>query len=87
MRTQGEIEAAICEGITRFEQEYRGRGPRDIRAYLLGGGFLHRSLFDGLWLLRGRLGFDGSFLHRLGRSRSLLDLFFGVLGVLGLFSH
>jgi hypothetical protein len=22
MKTQGEIEAAICEGISRFEQEY-----------------------------------------------------------------
>jgi uncharacterized protein YbcI len=36
MKTQGEIEAAICEGITRFEQEYMGRGPKDIHAYLLG---------------------------------------------------
>ena len=36
MKTQGEIEAGICEGIRRFEQEYRGRGPRDIHAYLLG---------------------------------------------------
>jgi uncharacterized protein YbcI len=36
MNTQGEIEAAICDGITRFEQEYMGRGPRDIHAYLLG---------------------------------------------------
>ncbi len=35
MRTQGEIEAAICEGITRFEQEYMGRGPKDIRAHLI----------------------------------------------------
>ena len=35
MKTQGEIEAAICDGITRFEQEYMGRGPKDIRAYLL----------------------------------------------------
>ena len=36
MKTQGEIEAAICEGITRFEQEYMGRGPKDIRAHLIG---------------------------------------------------
>src|SRR5213083_2483413 len=35
MRTQGEIEAAICEGITRFEQEYMGRGPKDIHAHLI----------------------------------------------------
>ena len=36
MRTQGEIEAAVCEGVSRFEQEYMGRGPKDIRAHLLG---------------------------------------------------
>jgi uncharacterized protein YbcI len=35
LRTQGEIEAAICEGITRFEQDYMGRGPKDIHAYLI----------------------------------------------------
>ena len=36
MKTQGEIEAAICEGISRFEQEYMGRGPKDIHAHLVG---------------------------------------------------
>ena len=36
MKTQGEIEAAVCEGIARFEQEYMGRGPKDIHAYLIG---------------------------------------------------
>ena len=36
MNTQGEIEAAICERISRFEHEYMGRGPKDIRAYLIG---------------------------------------------------
>jgi uncharacterized protein YbcI len=36
MRTQGESEAAICEGVARFEQEYMGRGPTDIRAPLVG---------------------------------------------------
>jgi uncharacterized protein YbcI len=35
MKSQGEIEAAVCEGISRFEQEYMGRGPKDIRAHLL----------------------------------------------------
>jgi len=35
MKTQGEIEAATCEGITRFEQEYMGRGPKDIQAHLI----------------------------------------------------
>jgi uncharacterized protein YbcI len=36
MKTQGEIEAAICEGMARFEQEYMGRGPKDIHAHLIG---------------------------------------------------
>src|SRR5438874_10437841 len=36
MRTQGEIEAAIGEGIARFEQDYMGRGPKDIHAHLIG---------------------------------------------------
>jgi uncharacterized protein YbcI len=36
MKTQGEIEAAICEGIARFEQEFMGRGPKDVRAHLIG---------------------------------------------------
>jgi uncharacterized protein YbcI len=35
MKTQGEVEAAICEGMSRFEQEYMGRGPKDIRAHLI----------------------------------------------------
>jgi len=36
MKTQGEIEAAICEGMSRFEQDYMGRGPKDIHAHLIG---------------------------------------------------
>ena len=36
MRTQGEIEAAICEAVSRFEQDCMGRGPKDIRTHLLG---------------------------------------------------
>lgn len=36
MRTLGELEAAICEGITRFEQDYMGRGPKYIQTCLLG---------------------------------------------------
>jgi uncharacterized protein YbcI len=35
LKTQGEIEAAICEGIIRFESEYMSRGPTDIRAHLI----------------------------------------------------
>jgi uncharacterized protein YbcI len=36
MRTQGEIEAAICKGMTHFEQDYMGRGPKNIHAHLIG---------------------------------------------------
>ena len=36
MKTRGEIEAAICAGISCFEQETKGRGPKDISAHLLG---------------------------------------------------
>src|SRR5580704_11612981 len=35
MKTQGEIESAISEGMSRFEQEYMGRGPKDVRAHLI----------------------------------------------------
>ena len=35
MNTSGEIEAAVCGGMSRFEQEYMGRGPKDIRAHLI----------------------------------------------------
>ena len=36
MRTLGEVEAAIGEGVSRFEQDYMGRGPKHIDAHLLG---------------------------------------------------
>ena len=35
MKTQGEIEAAVCQGMSRFEQEFMGRGPKEIRAHLI----------------------------------------------------
>jgi uncharacterized protein YbcI len=35
MKTQGEIESAISDGMSGFEQEYMGRGPKDVRAYLI----------------------------------------------------
>lgn len=37
MKTQGEIEAAICAGINQFEQKYMGRGPKRIHVHLIGG--------------------------------------------------
>jgi uncharacterized protein YbcI len=36
MRTQGEIEASVSEAMCRFEQDYMGRGPKDIHTHLLG---------------------------------------------------
>lgn len=36
MKTQGEMEAAVCDVMRRFEQEYMGRGPKDIRTHLIG---------------------------------------------------
>ena len=36
LKTRGEIEAAISEEISRFEQAYMGRGPKDIHTHLLG---------------------------------------------------
>ena len=36
MKSQGEIEAAIGAGVSRFEQEYMGRGPKDIHTHLIG---------------------------------------------------
>jgi uncharacterized protein YbcI len=36
MKTLGEIEAAICQGMTRFGQEYMGRGPKDVHTHLIG---------------------------------------------------
>jgi uncharacterized protein YbcI len=35
MKTQGEIESAISEAMGRFELEYMGRGPKDVRAHLI----------------------------------------------------
>jgi uncharacterized protein YbcI len=35
MKTQGEIESAISDGMSCFEQEYMGRGPKDIRVHMI----------------------------------------------------
>ena len=36
MKTLGELEAAICKGVSGFEHDYMGRGPKDIHTDLLG---------------------------------------------------
>lgn len=35
VRTKGEIEAAIRNAIIKFEQEFMGRGPTDVRAFIV----------------------------------------------------
>src|SRR5207253_3759936 len=35
MKSQGEIESEVCTGMSHFEQDYMGRGPKEIHAYLL----------------------------------------------------
>ena len=44
MKTQGEIESGICEGLSRFQQEYMGRGPKDVRTHLIGDILVIRML-------------------------------------------
>lgn len=36
MKSQGELEAEVCQGLRQFEQDYMGRGPADVRAHLIG---------------------------------------------------
>ena len=36
MKTPGEIEAAMCQVMSRFEQEYMGRGPKNVHTHLIG---------------------------------------------------
>src|SRR6266508_407605 len=33
--TRGEIEGAVRNAIIRFEQEFMGRGPEDVRAFIV----------------------------------------------------
>ena len=34
-KTHGELEAEICRAIVGFEKEYMGRGPREIKAFIV----------------------------------------------------
>jgi uncharacterized protein YbcI len=34
-KTRGELEAEVSAAVTRFKREYMGRGPQDVRTYLL----------------------------------------------------
>ena len=35
-KTKGQVEAEISQVLVKFELEYMGRGPRDVRTHLLG---------------------------------------------------
>ena len=36
MKSQGEMEAALCDAFSRFELEYMGRGPKHIHVHIFG---------------------------------------------------
>ena len=42
MKSHGEIEAAVSDGIARLQVEYMGRGPKDVRTHLIGDVLLVR---------------------------------------------
>jgi len=35
LKTKGELEAEVSNAVMRFKREYMGRGPQDVRTYLL----------------------------------------------------
>ena len=35
MRTRGELETEISSAVIRFKREYMGRGPQDVRTFLV----------------------------------------------------
>ncbi len=72
LKTQGEIEAAICDVINRFQQEYMGRGPKDIRVHLIGDLLVVRlrgvlSAPNSSWSSRSRPRRDGTWSNRYAR--------------------
>lgn len=84
LKTPGEIEAAICQGISRFEQEYMGRGPKDIHAHLIGDlvvvrlqGVLtaaEQQLVKSLPIEKGRNLLKQVRTHLVETARSLLEV-------------
>jgi len=34
-KTKGQIEAAVTEGITQFERDYLGRGPKEAKSFIV----------------------------------------------------
>lgn len=35
MKSRGELEAAVSDAVIRFKREYMGRGPREVRTFLI----------------------------------------------------
>ena len=78
MRSRGEIEAAVCGAVARFQQDYLGRGPRDIQARLIDATLVVHlrgvlSLAEQR-LLQGPAGTDGRGAELVKQLRSHLVL-------------
>ena len=76
MKSQGEIEAAVCDAVSRFQQEYMGRGPRHVHTHLVENRlFVH---LQGVLtaaeqrLIEGRGNGDGRGIELLKQLRSQL---------------
>jgi uncharacterized protein YbcI len=84
MKTQREIEAAVAAGVGGFQQEYMGRGPRDIHAHLIGNlvvvrlrGVLtaaERQLVKALPAVKGRDLLKQVRTHLVETARPLLEV-------------
>ncbi len=82
-RSQGEIEAAVCEGMARFMQAFMGRGPKAIHSHLIADlvvirvqGVLtaaEQHLFATLEPQKGRDLFKGLRTQLVETSRARLD--------------
>lgn len=42
-KTKGQLEAEVSEAIVKFEKEYMGRGPLEVKTYILDNMVLVRS--------------------------------------------
>lgn len=90
--SRGEIEAAICEAVGRFELDYMGRGPKHIHAHLIGENIFVRlegtltaaeqHLVKGAPPERGRDLIKQVRTHLIETARPMLDeLIQGIAGV------
>jgi uncharacterized protein YbcI len=77
MKTKGEMESAVCDKLSAFELEFMGRGPKQIRAHLVGDILLVR--LNGLLseaehkLVEAHPAEDGIDLYKQVRAR-LIDM-------------